>query len=169
MALHTEIRPTNLVRSADMGCTTTVCGVTLNTRVSSADTAGAFALIEATAAPYCDGLAPHWHAYTTEVIYVLNGTLACTLGDVTTTASPGTAILIPPRVVHTIWNPTAVPATYLIWCSPGGFERYCEAWATRVINDGIVSPAMQHLCGALAHTYDVLTADTVQSDGQQPD
>ncbi len=127
MCRHKNSIPTDLVRSANTGNNSAVGSVTLNIRVSSADTAGAFTLIEVTMPPYWDGCAPHWHPHTTETICVLNGLLVYTLDDITTTASHGTSILIPPGIVHTIWNPTAMPTTYLVWFSPGGCERVqCE-------------------------------------------
>ncbi len=74
--------------------------------------------VHVTVPPYWDRCPLHRHAHTTELIYVVHGTLACTLDDITTTASTGTALLILPGVIHTIWNPTATPATYLAWCAP---------------------------------------------------
>ena len=127
MALHTDSRPTTLVRSPEMGGATTVRGVMVTTRISSAETAGGFVLLDITMPPYWDGCAAHWHALTMEVIYVLKGTLACTLDDTTTTASSGTAMLIPPGVVHTIWNPTAAPTAYLAWFAPAGVARHDHA------------------------------------------
>ena len=150
MALHTGSTATTLVRSPAMGRTSTVCGMTLTTRVSSAETAGHVALIETTLPPYWDGAAPHAHAHTTEVIYVVSGTLACILDDTTTTASHGTSILIPPRAVHTVWNPAAAPATYLTWRSPGSVERYCEACAAYNAAGPVQTPAPQHRCAALS-------------------
>ncbi len=118
MAGHTHSPPTTSGRSADMGRSSTPCGVTLCTLVSSADTAVAWVLLHVTVPPYWDRCPLHRHAHTTELIYVVHGTLACTLDDITTTASTGTALLILPGVIHTIWNPTATPATYLAWCAP---------------------------------------------------
>ncbi len=160
MAIHMEIPPTTLVRSAEMARGATVSGVTLTPRVSSADTAAAFTLLHVSMSPYWDGSSPHRHAHTTEVIYVLNGTLACTLDDTTTTASDGAALLIPPGVVHTIWNPTAACATYLAWFSPGGgFERH-PAESPPV-------PGMEQLGATLSGTDDVLLGDPAQGDGLQ--
>ncbi len=118
MATNTEITPSTLVRSADMERATTKEGVTMFTLVSSADTAGAFVLLDIIVPPFWDGCPPHRHAHTMEVIYVVHGTLACTLDDITTTASPGTALLLGPGVVHTIWNPTATPARYVASFTP---------------------------------------------------
>jgi uncharacterized cupin superfamily protein len=77
------------------------------TLVRSADTAGAVVLLQVTLPAYWDACAPHWHVHTTELLYVVHGTLAWSLDDTTTTASRGTMLLIPPGGVHTIWNPIA--------------------------------------------------------------
>ena len=168
MTTHTRITPSTLVRSADMGRATTVRGVTLTTRVSSADTAAAFVLLHVSVPPYWDGCAAHWHAHTTEVIYVLNGTLACTLDDTTTTASNGTALLIPPGVVHTIWNPTAAPATYLAWFSPGGVAHYDDRVSVRHTAEPVQVPGGRGPGATLSATDDVLLVAPDQGAGPQP-
>ena len=168
MTTHTGITPTTLVRSADMGCATTARGVTLITRMSSADTAAAFVLLDVTVPSYWDGCVPHWHAHTTEVIYVLNGTLACTLDDTTTTASEGTALLIPPGVVHTIWNPTATPVTYVAWFSPGGDAPYDDRVALPHAAEPVRGQGVRHRGATLSATDDVVLADPDQADGPQP-
>jgi quercetin dioxygenase-like cupin family protein len=138
-----------LVRSAERGHIPSVDGVTLLTRLGSTDTAAAFVLLDVTLPPYWDACALHWHAHTTEMIYVLTGTLACSWGDMTTTAAHGTAILLPPGTVHTIWNPTATPATYLAWFTPGG-----AAFASTYTPDS--GPASRTMLTTLAATDDVL-------------
>jgi quercetin dioxygenase-like cupin family protein len=138
-----------LVRSAARGHIPSVDDVTLRTRLSSTDTAAAFVLLDVTLPSSWDACAPHSHAHTTEMIYVLNGTLACTWGDMTTTAGHGTAILLPPGTVHTIWNPTPTPAIYLAWFTPSG-----AAWASTYAPDG--GPASRTMLATLSATDDVL-------------
>ena len=128
--------------------TITWLGATITPKISSDDTHGAFVLIEYTLPPYFDAFPVYWHRRTTEVCYVVSGTLACTLDDATITASPGTSFLVPPEVLHTVWNPTAAPAIFLRWCVPGGFERYCAEVA--VLADPDASQV-----GVLGAKYDV--------------
>ena len=108
----------------DTGAATTPLGMTITTKVTSADTRGAFAMIEYTAPPHFDGYAPHRHSHVMEVCYVVRGTLACTIGDATITASAGTSLLVPPGVLHIFWNPTPMPVTYLLCCCPDGTEQH---------------------------------------------
>jgi quercetin dioxygenase-like cupin family protein len=169
MATRTTITPTTLVRSAHTAHATTVDGVTLRIRVSNADTGAAFVLLDVTVPSFWDACAPHWHAHTTEVIYVLNGTLAWTLDDTTTTASGGTALLIPPGVVHTIWNPTATPATYLTWFVPGSAERHGEAGSPPAASALVQPPAPRRMLATLSATDDVLFARPDTGDGRHPD
>ncbi len=150
MAAHTASTPTIMVHSANWGRVTTRCGVTLRMRVRSAAPQAACVLLDVTLPPFWDGCALHWHARTTEVIYVLNGTLAYTLNDTTTTASDGTALLILSGVVHTIWNPTAMPATYFAWFAPAH------------------SPAPWPMLATLSATNEVLLTHPDSNDGLQP-
>ena len=99
------------------------------TKIGSADTDGAYTLIEYTAPPHFHGTAPHCHQYTTEWLYIVDGMLVITRGEETTTATRGTSLLIPPGVPHTFWNPTAAAVTFLALYSPGGIERYWEELA----------------------------------------
>lgn len=124
MTTQTNDTTTRLVHPADNGATITPLGVTISTKVASADTNGAFAMIEYTAPPHFDGYAPDRHTNAMEVCYVVRGTLACTLGDATITASAGTSILVPPGVLHIFWNPTPAPVTYLLCCCPSGAEQH---------------------------------------------
>ncbi len=160
MATQTESTPTTLVRSATTGRTSTPCGVTWCTLVGSADTAGACVLLHVTLPAYWDACAPHWHAHTTEMMYVLHGTLACTLGDMTTTAAHGTAILLPPGTVHTIWNPTATPTTYLAWFTPKGEPGGAAFASTYAPEPG---PASRTMLRALSATDDVLLSHLAEA------
>ena len=115
---------TMLVHPPDKGAMTTPLGMTITTKVASADTKGAFAMTEYTAPPHFDGYAPHRHSHAMEVCYVVRGTLACTLGDATITASAGTSLLVPPGVLHIFWNPTPMPVTFLLCCCLDGTEQH---------------------------------------------
>ena len=112
-----------LISRAGKGEATVLADGTMRRKISGDDSSGQVALVEYTVPPHSTGAASHWHARTTEVCYVTNGTLAFALGDETVMASAGTSILVPAGVVHTFWNPTAAPATVLIWVSPPGCEE----------------------------------------------
>jgi quercetin dioxygenase-like cupin family protein len=142
--------------------------VTLRTRVSNADTAAACVLLDVTLPPFWDGCALHWHARTTEVMYVLNGTLAYTLDDITTTASDGTVLLILPGVVHTIWNPTATPTTYLAWFAPGSAERPGGASTIRAASAPAHLPTPCPMLATLSAADEVLLTHPDANDSHQP-
>ncbi len=153
MAIHPENTSTTLVRAAATARTSAPGGGAVCTLVRSADTAGAVVLLQVTLLAYWDACAPHWHVHTTELLYVVHGTLAWSLDDTTTTASRGTMLLIPPGGVHTIWNPTATSATYLAWCTPGGARGGVACAATYAPDPG---PTAQTILAALSATDDVL-------------
>lgn len=126
------------VIGADRDKTISVAGGTSSIRLSMADTNGALALIECRLLPHGAGPAPHWHAHASKVCYVTEGTLAWSLDETTVVVPQNTSILVPPRVVHTFWNPTAAPASVLIWITPAGSEElFAELFAT----DGTASSA----------------------------
>jgi mannose-6-phosphate isomerase-like protein (cupin superfamily) len=135
------------------GRTLEVNGIPLTFKVTGEETGGAFALIEATVPPHFSGSAPHLHKQTTEVYYIVQGTLAFTLGDETLVLRQGSFVLVPPGIVHRYWNPAAVPATYLTWLSPAGFERYFEALAM-MENEPLCLPSDVNHLTALGMQYD---------------
>ena len=58
-----------------------------------------------------------------EAFYVLEGEIVVQLGDTVRAFGPGELAFAPRRVAHTLANPTARPARYLLVCTPAGFER----------------------------------------------
>ena len=127
MFSHEELIHTNL------GPTTSAARA--RRKAASADTALGWTLVEIAVPPYWAGIPWHQHADVTEVLYVLQGILACTLGDITTTASPGSVILIPPQTNHTIWNPTATSTSYLTLSAASGCcacKQSCHPWGSQV-------------------------------------
>ena len=101
-------------------------GATVTSIATSTQTGGAWSLVKYTAPPHYAGPPLHWHKHTMEAFYILEGTLAFTLDERTITASAGAFILVPPGIAHTLFNPTAAPASYLAWFSPGGHEQYFQ-------------------------------------------
>lgn len=49
-----------------------------------------------------DVVKPHYHAYHTEHIYVLNGSANITLGDSLFKANKGDLIVVPPKTIHSV-------------------------------------------------------------------
>ena len=62
---------------------------------------------------------PHSHDASEELLYVLDGTLRCTVGGETRDLSRGDVIGTPRGVVHAFSNPHAVTARVLVMNSPG--------------------------------------------------
>ncbi|MFM7043780.1 MAG: cupin domain-containing protein [Planctomycetaceae bacterium] len=63
--------------------------------------------------------APHHHAVTEEIYYILSGTAVMTLGEETRPVGPGDAIAIPPGARHTIRNTGEQELVFLCTCAPG--------------------------------------------------
>jgi quercetin dioxygenase-like cupin family protein len=95
-----------------------IAGATIRYRATSDATNGAFELAEYTLPPYCEGPPPQHFDRASIACYVLDGLLGFTLDKHTTTAARGVCILIPPGTVYTFFNPTASPATFLLWRTP---------------------------------------------------
>ena len=88
---------------------------------SSADTNGAWSLVELTEKPgYKTRL--HRHIYTDEAYYVLEGILTAKIADKTYELPAGSYILIPHGTPHAQGNLGKVPVRVLLTMTPGGFE-----------------------------------------------
>jgi hypothetical protein len=90
--------------------------------------------------------------------------LAFTLGEETVTANQDATVLIPPRMAHAFWNPTAVPATFLVMAAPGGLEHCLRELADLIAAEPVWPPADMHNLAALAASYDLVLP---QSSGPQ--
>ncbi|MEZ4737656.1 MAG: cupin domain-containing protein, partial [Caldilineaceae bacterium] len=75
-------------------------GINSAIKMTAQESNGALALVELTLSPHFCHLAAHWHRSTTEVIYILNGLVAFTVGDKTFTGAAGRVVTIVPRTVH---------------------------------------------------------------------
>lgn len=117
------------VRNPDEGRILSIGSMQLTVKTTAAETGGRFSLVEVTVPPYFAEIWPHLHQQTTEAIFLTQGMLAVTLGEETMVVRQGSFILIPPQQVHRFWNPTASPATFLVYFTPAGVEEYFEALA----------------------------------------
>jgi mannose-6-phosphate isomerase-like protein (cupin superfamily) len=70
----------------------------------------------------------HHHDFA-EAFYVLDGELTFQLGNDLVTAGPGELIFAPGGAHHTFANLGNAPATYMLICTPAGFERYFDRLA----------------------------------------
>jgi quercetin dioxygenase-like cupin family protein len=90
--------------------------------VSSADTGGAWSLVELKEMPgYKTNL--HRHNYMDEAFYVLEGVLTAKINDKTSEYPAGSFVLIPRGTPHGQGNLGKVPVKVLLTMTPGGFER----------------------------------------------
>ncbi len=129
-ATTTELQSTSgLVLHPGEGRTLSLLGATIGAKVTGADTDGAWSLVEYTAPPHFAGPAPHGHRQTDEAFYILEGTPTFQLGEDTMTVEPGAFVFVPRGVVHTFRNSADVPARFLIFFSPAGFEGYWDELA----------------------------------------
>jgi quercetin dioxygenase-like cupin family protein len=99
-------------------------GTRIRFLVSTEETGGAWSLLGYTAPAGFAGPAPHFHARTTELFYVLEGRLTLEAGGAAQVLDPGGLALVPPGVPHRFGNPSAEPCRFLIQLSPGGMEGY---------------------------------------------
>lgn len=102
----------------------TAKGVTLTFKVVGADSGGQWLILEYNAPPQLQGPPPHVHKVTTEIFYVLEGSLSLVANGQTSEFGPGGFAYIPPGTAHTFANPHDAPAKYLLMASPAGLENY---------------------------------------------
>ena len=98
--------------------------VQMGFKISSADTNGAWALVEYVAPPGFAGPPLHFHKVTSEGFYVLDGSVSFHLGEQIFVGEPGAMVYIPTYTIHTFSNPGEKPARFLTFILPGGFEDY---------------------------------------------
>ena len=99
----------------------------LRVKVFSADTEGAYCVMELTLPP--GGGAPHHvHHHEDEVITVVEGTLTVTSADGREhAAQTGSVVRLPKGVRHAFRNATDAPVRMLITAIPGGLDNYFAA------------------------------------------
>lgn len=90
------------------------------------DTEGRLAVLEDTVPSRWEGPPLHHHGWD-EAFYVLAGELTFQLVDRVVTKQRGEVAFAPRGVHHTFANLGDAPASYLVVCTPAGFERYFDA------------------------------------------
>ncbi|HZQ82707.1 MAG TPA: cupin domain-containing protein [Gaiellaceae bacterium] len=105
-----------------------VLGGSISVRLREEETGGRIALIENVIPARFDALPLHVHPAFDEAFYIVSGALTFTVGGETLTATPGALVWAPGEVPHTFRNYTTEPARLLLWTTPGGHERYFDAF-----------------------------------------
>lgn len=91
----------------------------------SAETANQVAVIESTVPAHWEGPPLHHHDFD-ETFYVLDGELTFQLGEELFRRDRGGVVFAPRGAHHAFANLNDAPASYLLICTPGGFERYFD-------------------------------------------
>jgi mannose-6-phosphate isomerase-like protein (cupin superfamily) len=76
--------------------------------------------------PHREGPPVHEHAAEDDSFYILEGELTVLVGDEELRAGPGTFVLVPPGVRHTIANRSDSVARFLNVHAPAGFDLRLE-------------------------------------------
>jgi quercetin dioxygenase-like cupin family protein len=85
-------------------------------------------VFEADVGPNFEGVGPHFHKRHADSFYVLEGELEFTVDGETIRASAGTAVVVPPGVVHAFTNAGPGRARYLnIHAPDSGFAELMRA------------------------------------------
>ena len=132
------------------GQTIQVPGHPLTVKARSADTGGAYALVEVT----LNGQGPpqHIHHAEEEAFYILAGAINVQVGDQAIHGTVGSFVLIPRGTVHTFWNAGSTPAKMLAIVSPPGVV---EGLAEVIGGEEIDAAAFAEKMTALAQKYHV--------------
>jgi quercetin dioxygenase-like cupin family protein len=94
------------------------------------ETNGAISIIEQ---PFEAGLLLPPHVHQNDVwLYVLAGEMHARVGDEVVKATPGSWVLKPRRIPHTMWNAGPAPSRIIELYTPGGFERFFEDFGARL-------------------------------------
>jgi mannose-6-phosphate isomerase-like protein (cupin superfamily) len=122
-----------------------------------AETEGRVGIFEQTMQKGDPGPLPHFHKETTEMFYLLEGSLDFVLDGAARSVEAGGFIRVPPNTVHEFSQRGDVPARFLIMFSPGkARERYFEGLAAIAAEDG---PPDRKRLVELMHEHDQFLAD----------
>lgn len=89
----------------------------------ASDTAGALGANRLSMGTGRDGAKPHYHALSTELFYVLAGTIEFLVGDHVETVAEGGLVVVPPRLPHAFGAAPGSDADLLAVLTPG-VERF---------------------------------------------
>lgn len=103
------------------GAAVWLVGDTYTTKISGAQTGGAFALCEAVVPPG-GGPPPHTHHAEDETFVVLDGEIEFKADGNVRSAAAGSVVFVPRGVSHTFSNVGGAPARMLFLYAPAGME-----------------------------------------------
>jgi quercetin dioxygenase-like cupin family protein len=89
-------------------------------------------------------LTPHIHENDVW-LYVLKGEMHARVGDEVVKATPGSWVLKPRGIPHTMWNAGPEPARNIEVYTPGGFERFFKDFGERLRQGPIVIDELNRL------------------------
>jgi mannose-6-phosphate isomerase-like protein (cupin superfamily) len=119
-------QPIILPQSA--GTVHNVFGAPYRFLVTSAETGGAFALIEVITPPQA-GVPLHLHTREDETFFILDGSLEVRCGDSAVSVNKNSTAFLPRNVAHAFRNTGNLSAKSLVLITPGGFEICLEEFA----------------------------------------
>lgn len=128
-------------------------GQALEIKAAAAQTGGAYAVTDATAAPGF-GPGPHIHHREDEAVFVLSGELEFTVDGEELCAPAGTLVHVPRGTLHSWTNVTAGPARLLTLYTPAGFEGIFGALGERIIDQAMPPTAPLALAKLRRHGHD---------------
>lgn len=133
-------------------------GVSVTFKLESTDAGAPFTLWDYTAPPHFAGPGAHYHKFTDETFYVLEGKPTFYLNDEALHAAPHTFVHIPRGTVHRFSNEADTPIRMLTFRTPTGSEGYFEALMTLLQEKG--SQATADELNAVGEAYDTYEATT---------
>ena len=93
-------------------------------KVPASDTGGRYSLLEHTLEPETLAMPMHRHRSEIKTLYAIEGSLTVQIGSEIFVATRGASIVVPARMMHTMWNETDRRVRFLSVIAPGGLERY---------------------------------------------
>lgn len=154
--------PMSINRAAQKGCVLApgagegvgAVGVAITFKTVGAQSGGQFLTLEYTAPPHFSGPPPHWHKVTTEIFYVVDGSLTLTVDGESTTVGAGGYAFVPPGVVHGFANQGDAPAKFFLLASPAGLEDYFAELSELIKGEPSWPPTDMSKVAALMAKYD---------------
>ena len=119
-------------------------GERIAVRLSSADTNGAYAIVESVAVPDCS-VPLHLHRNEEEHFVVLAGTYRIQIEDKVFNAPAGTSVTVPKGARHSWRNISRETSRLLVILTPGGFEK-CIQTIRHSPADSVLEVAAQYGC-----------------------
>lgn len=110
-------------------------GVQMRIIIDADDTNKTLSVVEGNMPPTGDG-GLHVHHEDDETMFILDGTLEVTIGDVTQVLAAGSAFFAPRGIPHRIRNIGGRPSRSLVISSPGSFSSFIKNAAIKIDENG---------------------------------